>query len=565
MTPPALELQDLTVSFPAGRTRREVVRSVDLDLPAGRTLGVVGESGSGKSMILRAVMGLLPGSARVESGSLHLGGAAVPLAGRRMRAARRRRLAMVFQDPGAALDPLMTIGDQIAEVPRRVFGETRQASRTIALDLLRSVAVPDPERQASSYPHQLSGGQRQRAVIAAALACRPEVLLCDEPTTALDVTVQAGILDLLRRLRDESALSMVFVSHDLAVVGSMADRIQVLRAGSTVEDGPADRVLSRPREAYTGNLLAAVLDLPPAAAASAPAATDRTAPAPAAPDRAAPDRAAPVPAAPDHRVLTAAPPDVRQGLCAKGITLTYGTGESAVTALRGVDVEAPSGRIVGLVGESGSGKTTLAKVLTGQLRPDGGAVVVDGVTMPGRRSAAQRSAVQMVYQDPYSSLDPRMTVRQTLAELLLLVRRVPRREVDGRCRELLSQVSMPASSLDGYPGQFSGGQRQRIAIARALAVDPVVLVADEPTSALDVAVQQEILDLLRRLRDDLDLSLVVISHNLAVIRHLCDDVAVLRDGAVVEAGPAAQVIDFPQHPYTRALVAAVPRLPKDTP
>ncbi|MET3803379.1 ABC-type glutathione transport system ATPase component [Nakamurella sp. UYEF19] len=258
----ALQLWALTVTFPAGGERREVVSSVDLELVAGSTLGIVGESGSGKSVTLRALMGLLPSSARVTSGSLTMSGTHIPLAGRGVRAARRRRLAMVFQDPLAALDPVMSIGDQIAEVPRRVFGESRRASRATALDLMRSVRIPDPERRASAYPHQLSGGQRQRAVIAMALACRPEILLCDEPTTALDVTIAAEILDLLSGLREESGLSMIFVSHDLAVVSSMADRIVVMRSGAGVEAGSTDAVLRNPERPYTRQLLDAVLELP---------------------------------------------------------------------------------------------------------------------------------------------------------------------------------------------------------------------------------------------------------------------------------------------------------------
>lgn len=529
MTAPALQLTDLTVSFPAGRARREVVRSLDLTLEAGRTLGVVGESGSGKSITLRALMGLLPNSAMVTSGALTSGGAPVPLVGRRLRATRRRRLAMVFQDPLAALDPVMSIGEQIAEVPRRVFHESKGASRDIALELLAMVQLRDPPRHAAAYPHQLSGGQRQRAVIAMALAARPEILLCDEPTTALDVTIQAEILDLLRSLRERSGLSMIFVSHDLAVVSSMADQLLVMRAGSIVESGAAAAVLAHPGRPYTRQLVESVLELPPV---HPPSETS----------------VAPVPVRPEGT----------DRLRANGITVTYGSDRPAVAE---VGLSVPAGRIHGLVGESGSGKTTLAKVLTGQLRPDAGRVELDGLVLPLRRDRSALSAIQMIYQDPYSSLDPRMTVRQTLSELLRLVPGRSRRQVEVRCVELLAQVSLPASALDGYPGQFSGGQRQRIAIARALAVGPRVLVADEPTSALDVSIQAAVLELLVQLRDELDLALVIISHNLAVIRHICDDVSVMRDGIVVETGPATAVIDHPREPYTRELIASVPRLP----
>jgi peptide/nickel transport system ATP-binding protein len=531
MTSPALELENLTVSFPAGRARGEVVQSVDLQLRAGTTLGIVGESGSGKSVTLRALMGLLPASAQVESGILRIDGAPVPLSGAGVRSARRRRLAMVFQDPLAALDPVMSIGDQIAEVPRRVFGESKRTARALALDLLREVRIPEPELRASVYPHQLSGGQRQRVVIAMALACRPEILLCDEPTTALDVTIQAEVLQLLKDLRTSSGLSMIFVSHDLAVVADMADEILVMRSGRPIESGATALVLGEPRQPYTRALLDAVLELPPVTGAPEITATDR----PVAVLIRAPDR-----------------------LCAHGITVTYpGTDTPAIDR---VQLRVGAARIHGIVGESGSGKTTLAKVLTGQIRPDSGEVELTGLTLPPARTRTQLTSIQMIYQDPFSCLDPRMTVRATLSELLRIVRGVPRALVERRCVELLAQVSLPVAALDGYPGQFSGGQRQRIAIARALAVEPQVLVADEPTSALDVSIQSAVLDLLVRLRDELDLTIVLISHNLAVIRHTCDDVSVMYGGAVVETGPAAQVLDHPQEPYTRALIAAVPRL-----
>ena len=559
MTPPALELSELTVSFPADRDRREVVRSLDLELAGGTTLGIVGESGSGKSVTLRALMGLLPGSACVTSGSLTLGGMPIPLTGKGVRAARRRRLAMVFQDPLAALDPLMTIGDQIAEVPRRVFGESRKASRDIALELLGLVQIQEPERRAAAFAHQLSGGQRQRAVIAMALACRPEILLCDEPTTALDVTIQAEILALLQRLRVQAGLSMIFVSHDLAVVSSMADQLVVMRSGVVVESGGTASVVGSPQQQYTRTLLDAVLELPPVLPEASLPTTTSAATTSAATSSAATSSAAGGSGTAEPVLAAVRPVRLR----ATGIVMTYGAGPETVRAVDGVELTVAAGRIHGLVGESGSGKTTLAKVLTGQLAPDAGHVELNGLSLGAKRTRDELRAVQMIYQDPYSSLDPRMTVRQTFSELLRHVRRVPRHLLEARCVELLDQVRMPASSLDGYPGQFSGGQRQRIAIARALAVEPAVLVADEPTSALDVSIQAAVLDLLVRLRDELDLAVVVISHNLAVIRHICDDVSVMLDGVVVETGSATQVIDHPRGDYTNALVGAVPRLRKE--
>jgi peptide/nickel transport system ATP-binding protein len=529
----ALALDGLSVAFRTRDGLVPAVRDVSLAVTAGHTVGVVGESGSGKSVTLRALMGLLPASAEI-TGELSVDGKSIPLSGRGVRAARRRKLAMVFQDPLSALDPLMRVGDQIAEVPRRVFGRGRAESRREALDLLRSVRIPDPESRAAAYPHELSGGQRQRVLIAMALACHPQVLLCDEPTTALDVTVQAEILSLLRSVQEETGVALVFVTHDLAVVAGISQSLVVLRSGSVVEAGPTERVLSRPRADYTRELLAAVPELP---------------------------RPDPVPAD-GGGVAVAQPPaaEAEEGLRAAGITVTYGRGVHAVPALGGVDLMLRPGSIHGLVGESGSGKTTLADVLLGAVRPDSGTVTLDGTRLGHPRELATRRAVQMVYQDPYSSLDPRMTVRQTLAELLRAHHVVDDGAVPARSAELLDQVSLPIAVLGAYPGELSGGQRQRVAIARALAVQPRVLVADEPTSALDVSVQQAVLALLRRLRTDLGLSVLVITHDLGVVHEICDEVTVLDDGRVVEHGPVADVLSRPRNARTRELVDAVPRL-----
>jgi ABC-type glutathione transport system ATPase component len=463
-------------------------------------------------------MGILPGAARVSSGALSMGDAELPLTGRRVRASRRRRLAMVFQDPLAALNPVMRVGELIAEVPRRALGHSAARSREIALELMERVRLPDPERLARAYPHQLSGGQRQRIMIAAALAAEPEVLLCDEPTTALDATVQAAVLDLLADVTRSAGLAVVVVSHDLAVIGRLADDIVVMREGRQVEAGPASVVLAKPSAPYTRTLVESVIELP-----SGPVA---------------------IPAA------VVAAPVAR--LAARGITVTYR--RAARPAVAGVDLSIDPRRIHGLVGESGSGKTTLARVLTGQLAADAGTVELDGRALGRRRSRDQLRAVQMVFQDPYASLDPRMTVRQTLTELL------SGGDKQARCRELLDRVAMPASALDRVPGQFSGGQRQRIAIARALAVEPRLLVADEPTSALDVSVQSAILALLADLRDRLGLSVLLISHNLGVVHEICDEVSVIHAGEIVETGATRAVFANPAHAYTRALIEAVPRL-----
>ena len=540
--PAALRLDRLTVEFPGSKF---AVRDLSFEVPPGRTLGIVGESGSGKSISLRAVMGILPQAARISSGSLWMGDTELPLAGRHVRAARRRRLAMVFQDPLAALNPVMRVGDLIAEVPRRALGQPAARSRQIALDLMRQVHLPEPERLARAYPHELSGGQRQRIMIAAALAAEPEVLLCDEPTTALDVTVQAAVLDLLAEIKQRTGLAIVFVSHDLAVISEVADDITVMRDGRRLETGTASNVLTRPTAEYTRTLVSSVIELP----AREPGQAAATSPAEAAATRTG---------RPADAAETEPAPRPVPRMAARGIEVTYR--HAARPALAAVDLTLYPRQIHGLVGESGSGKTTLARVLTGQLGAAAGTVQLDGVTLGARRSRAQLRAVQMIFQDPYASLDPRMTVRQTLAELLRLGGVAGRPAIEARCRELLDQVAMPASALDRVPGQFSGGQRQRIAIARALAVEPRVLVADEPTSSLDVSAQSAILQLLAGLRDEFGLSVLFISHNLGVVHEICEEISVIYQGEIVEAGPTRAVFANPAHAYTRRLIESVPRL-----
>jgi ABC-type glutathione transport system ATPase component len=540
--PAALRLDRLTVEFPGPKF---AVRDLSFEVPPGRTLGIVGESGSGKSSSLRAVMGILPQAARISSGTLWMGDTELPLAGRQVRAARRRRLAMVFQDPLAALNPVMRVGDLIAEVPRRALGQPAARSRQIALDLMRQVHLPDPERLARAYPHELSGGQRQRIMIAAALAAEPEVLLCDEPTTALDVTVQATVLDLLAEIKQRTGLAVVFVSHDLAVISEVADDITVMRDGRPLETGTASNVLTRPTAEYTRTLVSSVIELP----AREPGQAAATSPAEAAATRTG---------RPTDAAETEHAPRPVPRIAARGIEVTYR--HAARPALAAVDLTLYPRQIHGLVGESGSGKTTLARVLTGQLGAAAGTLQLDGVTLGARRSRAQLRAVQMIFQDPYASLDPRMTVRQTLAELLRLGGVTGRSAIEARCRELLDQVAMPASALDRVPGQFSGGQRQRIAIARALAVEPRVLVADEPTSSLDVSAQSAILQLMAGLRDEFGLSVLFISHNLGVVHEICEEISVIYQGEIVEAGPTRAVFANPAHAYTRRLIESVPRL-----
>ncbi|RGE16046.1 ATP-binding cassette domain-containing protein [Leucobacter sp. wl10] len=504
-----------------------LVDGLGFEVAPGEALGIVGESGSGKSLTLRALLGMMPAGARAV-GEIAIGGS----------------VGMVFQDPLTALDPLTRVGAQLREAVEAAGG-ARPAARSRALELLRQVGLPDAERIARSYPHQLSGGQRQRVVIAVALAGDPAVLLCDEPTTALDVTVQRRVLELLDGLRRDRGLTLVFVSHDLAVVASMCDRVLVLREGREVESGPVGRVVRDPRDGYTRALLEAVPRLPDPA--PDPIASPASAEQPARPPRLDPSLGG---AAADPAGASSAPL-----LEARDVEVRYGDFVAVARASFSVDVRGA----LGIVGESGSGKTTLARAVVGQLRPTAGAILLDGEELPARRPHETARRIQLVPQDPASSLDPRMTVAQTLGELLRRHRVVPRNRVRARIGELLELVRLDPALASAHPHRLSGGQRQRIALARALAVEPRVIVADEPTSALDVSVQASIIELLRGLRRDLGVTLVFVSHDLAVVHELCDAVLVMRAGEVVEAGGSA-FFTGPRTAYGRELLEAVPRL-----
>ena len=495
-------------------TARELVHGIDLDVAPGEALGIVGESGSGKSLTLRAVLGMLPTGTRISGGEVAVAGS----------------IGMVFQDPLTALDPLSRVGSQVREAMRAADGPSAggtMSSRVV--ELLRSVRLPDPERIARSYPHQLSGGQRQRVVIAMALAGDPGVLLCDEPTTALDVTVQREVLALLQTLRRERGLTLVFVSHDLAVVSSMCDRVVILRDGRIVEMGETSRVLSAPQEPYTRALLDAVPQLPALALASAPALE-------------------PVPRQTHTEGHTQRPTQSQTqppSLSVRGAEVRYG----GFVAANAVSFDVPQGGAIGIVGESGSGKTSVARAIAGQVPLASGTIQLDGAPLRHRRD----TRIQLVPQDPTSSLNPRMTVGQTLRELI--ARHRTRRSVV----ELLATVRLESDVARAYPHELSGGQRQRVALARALAVEPRVLIADEVTSALDVSVQAVVIELLATLRRDFGLTLVFISHDLAVVHELCDDVVVMRAGEVIEVG-GTEFFTQPRTPYSRALLEAVPRI-----
>lgn len=513
---PLIRAEGLTVRFRRTAEAGDVaaVQDVGLHVAPGECLALVGESGSGKSTVAHALLGLAGPGAQVTARRLEIGGRdARAFTGQDWRAVRGRHIGLVSQDALVSLDPLRTLRAEIAE-PMRLHGTVgsdRVADRVI--ELLEAVGVPEPQARAAQYPHQLSGGLRQRALIASALAAGPGLLIADEPTTALDVTVQAQILDLFRAAK-QAGKGLVLISHDLAVVAQLADRTAVLRAGKIVEEGPTRELISRPRHPYTRLLL----------------------------------DSAPTP--------RAAPAALRSSALLEAHDLRKSYGNRV--AVHDVNLRLRAGESLGLVGGSGSGKTTVARLVLGLLRPDGGEVLLDGEpwsALPERRRRARRHRIQMVPQDPYGSFDPRWSVERIIGEGLPHDARRP-----GRVRELLALVGLSEEHLPRRAHQLSGGQRQRVAIARALSPEPAVLVCDEPVSALDVSIQAQILDLLDDLRERLGLAMLFISHDLAVIRHVSDRVAVMRDGTFVEEGPASQLFTSPRHAYTKELLSASPGL-----
>ncbi|MEY2230917.1 MULTISPECIES: ABC transporter ATP-binding protein [Streptomyces] len=544
MTHSLVEVTDLVVDFPVGGAG-EYVRAVDgisFTLEAGRALGVVGESGSGKSTVAAALLGLHRGTGARLGGTVRVGGTDVAAAS----AAELRRLrggtaAMVFQDPLSSLDPYYAIGDQIAEVHRIHADVSRRAARARAVEVLDRVGIPDAVRRSRARPHEFSGGMRQRALIAMALACEPRLLIADEPTTALDVTVQAQILDLLHGLREERGLGLLLVTHDVGVAAESVDEVLVMRDGAAVERGPVASVLAAPAEAYTKALLAAVprLDGPRPVRGSAGG-------------QVSPRSGG---SAPDSPPRTPAGPDVPPVVEAFALRREFGRGRRKVAAVAGVSLAVHAGETLGIVGESGSGKSTLGRMLVGLLEPGSGQVRRDGAPVTGIASG-----VQMVFQDPVSSLNPRRSVGESIADPLRAAGERDEAAVRARVEELLLRVGLEAGHYDRYPHEFSGGQRQRVGIARALAPRPRLIVCDEPVSALDVTTQAQVTALLAELQRELGIALVFIAHDLAVVRQVSDRVAVMRAGEIVEEGPVDEVYDRPAHPYTRQLLAAVPAL-----
>jgi peptide/nickel transport system ATP-binding protein len=529
MAEPVVAVRGLTIALPEGADRATAVTDVAFDLMPGQILCIVGESGSGKSMSALALMGLLPQATRPVAGRILFEGRdLLKLSEAEWRNVRGRRIAMVFQEPMTALNPVMRVGDQIAEMFEAHGLFTPAARRTRAVALAREVGLPDPERIVRSYPHQLSGGQRQRVMIAMALALEPALLVADEPTTALDVTTQAQILQLIRSLQRRRGMSVLFITHDFGVVADIADHVVVLQRGSIAETGTADAVLRQPQHPYTQSLLAAVPSLAP------------------------PDR----PARADEPVA----------LAAVGLNKTYGIKQGffgssrAVAAAKDISFEVRRGETLGLVGESGSGKSTVARLAIRLIDPDQGTIRLgrlDYTALPRRELREQRRRIQMVFQDPFASLNPRRKVGAIIASGPI-AHGTPASVAHERARELLRLVGLDPGAAGRYPDAFSGGQRQRIAIARALALEPDVIVADEAVSALDVSVQAQVLKLLDDLKVRLKLAMLFITHDLRVAAQICDRIAVMQRGEIVEMRETAELFRSPQHPYTRSLLAAVP-------
>ena len=558
MTEPVLSIRNLTVEIPTRRGLFKPVKNVSYDIRPGEIRGVVGESGAGKSMTGNAVIGLLDDPARIVSGEIWLKGRRIDnLSAEEKRAIRGREIGMIFQDPLTSLNPLFTVGEQLVETIRLHLNVSASEARERALSLLERVSIPDPVTRFDQYPHQFSGGMRQRVVIALALCSEPSVIVADEPTTALDVSIQAQVLDLIKELAAEWHVGVILVTHDMGVIADTTEQVTVMYAGEVVESGPTDQVLGAPQHEYTKSLISAV----------------------------------PRPQVKLHRF-----PQVSYGgrdttfkiedlarnwetsklsksgnlLEVRGITKRFIEKSSILpsrrkyfNAVKDVSFDIRDGEVFGLVGESGSGKSTVARMIGTLHSVDEGSIKFDGdeVTDMGAEDIARyRKQIQMIFQDPFSSLNPRMKVENIIAEPLLHHKLLPANQVRGRVLELLDRVGLTKDAGAKYPHEFSGGQRQRISIARALATQPRFLICDEPTSALDVSIQAQILNILKDLQEHLGLTMLFISHDLPVVRQMCDRVGVMRQGQLVEVQETEKLFADPQHEYTAHLLDLMPRL-----
>jgi ABC-type glutathione transport system ATPase component len=540
MTEPIISVRNLVVEFPLRRGLFTAVDGVSFDIMPGEILGVVGESGAGKSMTGAAIIGLIEPPGRIARGEIYLKGRRIDnLPPEEMSSLRGKRIGMVFQDPLTSLNPLYTIGQQLIETIRRHLPLNEAQARQRAIELLAEAGIPNPETRIDSYPHQFSGGMRQRVVIALALAAEPELIIADEPTSALDVSVQAQIIKVLKKLCESRGAAVMLVTHDMGVIAETASRMIVMNKGKIVETGSVGDIIKRPKEDYTIRLIKAI-----------PSIKDET-------------RRHEVPVSPKPLVevknLTR-DFDLSPGFFDR---LIKGSKRNVVHAVRDVSFDIRKGSTYGLVGESGSGKSTCARMLVGLIKPTSGQVLLQGEDIARGLSQERRQMVQMIFQDPYASLNPRWRVGDIIAEPMRALKLVSSRsEAEDRVADLLQRVRLDPISMRKYPHEFSGGQRQRIAIARALSSQPEFIVCDEPTSALDVSVQAQVLDLMRDLQDEYGLTYLLISHNLAVVRQMADDVGVMHSGVLVEQGPVDAIFDNPQADYTRMLLNAVPDISK---
>lgn len=545
-----LTVHGLSVDFPLQRSILHAVRNVSFDLKRGKTLALVGESGSGKSVSARSLLQLVDSPGRIVAGEIRLlrGDKPVDITALNprsphMRAIRGGRIGLIFQEPMSALSPLHTIGDQIDEAIQLHLKMEKAEARKRTIELLRQVEIAAPEQMANRYSFEYSGGMRQRVCIAMALACDPEVLVADEPTTALDVTTQAEILDLIARLQRQRGMAVLLITHDMGVVAEVADEVAVMRRGEIVEHGTVDRLFYAPQHPYTKRLLGATLKL------EQPSELKQ-----------------------DLRDLA---PDAepRPILSVRHLSKYFGQADgwfnkspALVRAVEDVSFDLHRGENLGIVGESGSGKTTVGRMIMRILEPTSGSVRYAGIdgedydvlALGNKDLKRYYSAVRLVFQDPFASLNPRMTVKQIVGDPMIIHKICRGRQLEERVAELLEMVGLSPDMMDRYPHAFSGGQRQRIGIARALALNPRVIIADEATSALDVSIRSQILDLLLNLQQRLDLSFIFIAHDISVVRYFCDRVLVMHKGRVVEVGDAETICTAPTEPYTQALISAVP-------
>ncbi len=558
MTEPVLSIRDLTVEIPTRHGLFKPVRNVTYDIRPGEIRGVVGESGAGKSMTGNAVIGLLDDPARIASGEIWLKGRRIDnLSVEEQRAIRGREIGMIFQDPLTSLNPLFTIGEQLVETIQLHLKVSAKEAKERALALLDRVSIPDPKTRFDQYPHQFSGGMRQRVVIALALCSEPSVIVADEPTTALDVSIQAQVLDLIKELARETQVGVILVTHDMGVIADTTEQVTVMYNGQVVENGSTDQVLSAPKHEYTKSLISAVprpqvkLHRFPQVSYGGRETTFKIE-----------DLA---------RNWTKSEPSKSGKLLeVEGVTKKF-LEKSAIlpswrtyfTAVDEVSFDIKDGEVFGLVGESGSGKSTVARMIGTLLDVDGGRIKFDGddvTSMTPAEIAGYRRQIQMIFQDPFSSLNPRMKVESIVAEPLVHHKILPPDQISGRVQELLDRVGLTRAAAAKYPHEFSGGQRQRISIARALATQPRFLICDEPTSALDVSIQAQILNILKDLQEHLGLTMLFISHDLPVVRQMCDRVGVMKQGQLVEVQDTETLFANPQQDYTKKLLELMPRL-----